>query len=195
MDIISLSLTANARTKIGVPGYYFQLIETGAPLDVTFERNGSPSGEVARDVEAGFVREPGDWLNEKHGFHAVVLTSGTNQNVRIGVSNFKGDYRRVVGIVSVEQANDGAAAADQVVSNASVEIAAENASRRAVHVQNVSADGTGNVRVALATPAAVATGVQLRPGQSVTYHSTAAVNAIREGAADISVSVTEETRS
>lgn len=196
MDIFSVTLTANERLKITSYGRYFQLIETGAPLDVTFERHNSPNGEVGRSVEAGFVREPGDWQDESQAFHAVVLTSTTNQNVKIGISEFKGDYRRVVGIVSVESANDGATVADQTVGAVAVTIAAANASRRgAVIVQNVAAAGGGNVRVALGVTATATTGVQLAPGQSVTFHSTASVSAIREGAVSADVSVTEETRS
>lgn len=192
MEIISVELTANERTVFHMPGRFFMLVEAGAPLDVSFEKNRGTSSEVARAVEAGFVREPGDWSNPDDGaFDGVVLESSTNQNARFGISKFSADYRRVVGIVQVETANGGATATDQAVGVASSVIAAVNASRRAVHVQNTHANAVIRVGPGVVTSTR---GVRLVAGQSVTFHTTAAINAIREGAADGSVGVTEETR-
>lgn len=192
MDIQSISLTANLRTALRLPGRFFMLVETGAPLEVGFELNGATTGERARNVEAGYVRMPGDWADLSDRFDGVVLESDTNQTVRIGISEHAADYRRVVGIFQVQLANAGTTAADQTVGAASSEIAAENASRRRVHVQNTHA--TETIRVGPGTVTA-SRGIQLQPGMSATFETSAAINAIRQGATNATVAVVEETRS
>lgn len=192
MDVKSHVLVANARTRIHHPGRFFMLIETGAELDVTFEFRGSPIGEIGVDVQAGYKRFPGNWADLKDGrFDTVVLTSAINQTVVIGISQSAADYTRTLSVVEVEQPNAGSTAGDQTAGVGSSEIAASNADRRLIHIQNTGT--TNNARVGPGVVTATR-GVQLQPGQSVTLRTSAAINAIREGGADTTLGVTEESR-
>lgn len=193
MDIQSYELQAGVRTPIMMPGRFFMLVETGGPVDVDFVANAGKSPESGRNVEAGYASMPGNWLDERDNyFDGFVLESDTNQTVRVAVSFSSGDYRRVVGIVQLQQPNDGDTEADQAVTAADAEIAAANTSARFTYVQNT---GAANIRVRYGGSAATAArGIQLAPGQSVMFRGTAAIHAIREGGSDSTVSVTRETR-
>ena len=191
MDVQSVTLGAGERTRITQPGRFFMLIETGEALDVTFERNRSPLGEVGRNVEEGYVRHPGDWSDPNDGkFDSVVFQSTNAQTVRIGISSSAGDYKSFVTQVKVQQPNSGRTDPDETVSVTSSVVVAANASRRIVHLQNT---GSGDARVAPGTVASNQ-GVLLKPGQSASFTTTAAINGIRAGATDTTISVTEETR-
>ena len=191
MDVRSIALSAGVPTRITVPGRFFILVETGEALDVQFERRNGRLGQVGRDVEAGFKVFPGDWSDPRDfNFDAVVLTSTNAQTIRYGISAFAADYAATLGVVQIQQPNSGATAIDATAGVASSVIAAANASRRKIHIQNV---GANNARVAPGTVTATR-GVQLAPGQSVTFETTAAINAIREGGSDTTLSITEETR-
>lgn len=196
MDVQEVELNANARVPVHVPGRFFMLIATSAPVTVRFKRSLSTFREVARDVEGGYVSFPGDWTDRDDRFDGVEFVSTVNQTITIGISDRAADYRRTVGVVQVEGPNDGATAADQTIvgAAAAVTIAAANADRLgAIIVQNVEDPGGGNVRVALGATATAALGKRLAPGQSVTFHSPAAVTAFAE-TVNVKVSVTEETR-
>lgn len=192
MDVRTVVLAAGVRTPIKVPGRFFMLLEAPSPLTVKFQRALSTFREVARNVEAGFVSFPGDWSDTTDGFDGVEFESAVAQTITIGISDRAADYRRVVGIIDVRGPNDGTVVPDQPVDNTAggVVVAAANGNRRWIHVQNV---GGENCRVGPGTVAATA-GMRLVPGASHTFQTTAAIRAIREGGANTSVAVTEETR-
>ncbi len=158
MQVKSHSLLAGVRTRIHHPGRFFILIETGAALDVTFEKDGTPIGEVGESVQAGYKRFPGDWSNPKDGrFDTIVLTSAANQTVVIGVSQAAADYTRTVSVVQVESPNAGSTADDQTAGVGSSEIAAINANRRLIHIQNTGAANNARVGPGVVTASAADT--------------------------------------
>lgn len=83
---------------------------------------------------------------------------------------------------------------DITVSSTSGQILAANVSRVAFMIQNT---GSANVRVGIGITPTATRGFQLTPGQILTmeppFQITSAVNAIREGGSDSSVSVGEVT--
>jgi len=190
MDVQDVVLPANERIPIKVPGRFFMLIATGAPLTVRFKKSLSTFREVARNVEAGYQSFPGDWADTTDFFDGLEFESTINQTITIGISDRAANYFRTVGIVQVEGANAGTTQADVTAAVATSVASVANANRRRVHVQNVSA--AGNARVGPGTVTATR-GNQLRPGASFTYETTAAINCIRE-ATDVQIAVTEETR-
>ena len=191
MDVRRLALIAGDRTRIVQPGRFFMLLEAGGPLDITFEVNNSPIGELARNVEAGYQRFPGDWADPQDGqYTSVILTSATAQNVQIGISQQAADYKRTVGIVQIDQPNAIVTVDDVAVTVAVVTIAVANTSRREIHIQNL---GPGNIRLG-ETGITAGRGLQLLPGQPVTLTTTAEIRAILETATLADVTVTEETR-
>lgn len=191
MDVQLVTLSSGERRRIVQPGRFFMLLTTGGPIDVTFEENNSPIGEIARNVEAGYQRFPGDWADPRDGkFTAVVLTSVTSQTITIGISQQAADYKRTVGIVQVDQPNSITTTADVAVTAAVITIIGSKPNRRAIHIQNL---GPGNIRLG-ETGISPTRGLQLVPGQPVTFTTTFQIRAILETATLASVTITEETR-
>lgn len=191
MDIRPLTLTANTAVQINQPGRVFLLVEAGSALDVTLVKDRSPVREVARGVTQGYKSKPLNPADPEDSFDAIRFLSTTNQTIRIGVSSRDADIELLLGTVAVEQPNAGTTTADQTVGAVQSTIAAANTSRKNIIVQNTHA--SNNIRVGIGTVTATR-GLQLQPGMSATFVTTAAIVAIREGAADGTVAVVEMTR-
>lgn len=80
--------------------------------------------------------------------------------------------------------------ADVVVSNAVIQLLPADANRRAAYIVNTSVNA---MRVGDQANVAVGRGVRIAGGASLTYTSTAALHAIREGAADAGAAITTES--
>lgn len=192
MNVDSYTLTANKVHTFNWPARFFMLISSGGPVTVRFRKNGSRTREVATLVEAGYVSEPGDWGDPEDRFDAFELQSTSNQTVRVGVSDRRGDYRRALALVQVEQPDTLATIADVTVSNVAKEIAPANLNRRKIILQNVSAN---DVRIGDLANVATGRGIRLPGGASITLDTTAQIAGIREDAADATIAVIEETKS
>lgn len=191
MKVDAYALSAGVAHVFQTPARFLMLVSTAAPITVRFRRNGSRTWEVATDVETGYISEPGNWSNPDDRFDAFELQSATNQTVRVGISDRKGDYRSFTQSVSITQSNGLTTVADVAVDNTAggVQLAAANSNRKKIILQNV---GAANVRVGDASNVAAGRGIRLTPGASMTLDTTAAINAIREGATDSTVAVLEE---
>ena len=190
MRVESQTLVANQRTQFRIPGRFFLLIQASTGIDVEFRRNKSLLREKATDVVGGYKSFPGDWSDpDDNTFDEFDLTSAIGQTIIYGVSESAGDYSFLRTLVQIEQPNTIVTVVDITVAGVVVTLAAANAGRREVHIQNV---GAGNIRVG-DTNVAAARGIQLTPGQAVTLTTTAEIRAIRE-AVNSTASVTEETR-
>lgn len=171
MDVRTHTLVAGARTRIHQTGRFFKLIKTAAALDVTFERRGSPVGEVALQVEAGYTRFPGNWANPKQGvFDTVVLSSASAQTVTVALSNEAGDYDRFAAVVQLEQPSTITTGTDST-SSGTVNILPADLTRTGAILKNV---GTVNIRVGGTIGAT--RGIPLKPGESVFLDSTALIS-------------------
>lgn len=191
MEVRSLELSAGIRTAVPSPGRFFMLIETSAPLDVEFTKERSPIREKGRDVEAGYKSrpdpsQPPDGLTQS--FDGLVFTSATAQTIRYAISDRDGDYARIATDVNIEPAGALSSIADVATSSAAATlVAAASAARLRLSLRNISAV---NCRVG---DSAITTsrGMQLRPGETITLETSAAVYIIRE-TTDVTVSVLSE---
>jgi hypothetical protein len=85
MRTISNSFSSGASWRLAIPGRYFRILNSSAPVDVTFYKNGSP-GLKAEAVEAGYYAIPREW------FDGVEITSASAQTIKIGISDGDGGY-------------------------------------------------------------------------------------------------------
>jgi len=190
MDVQSVVLTAGVTTPINTSGRFFMLVSAGAPLQVQFVKDRSTFRETGRNVEAGYVSFPGNWLDREDRFDGVRLLSATTQTVEIGISDRAADYRRVVGIFQIQQPNGITTTADAAVDTSAAIKLAANANRRKVIIQHVS--GAGVVRVG-DSAITDARGARLTANGSITLDTTAAIYARTETGAAV-ISLFEETR-
>lgn len=151
---------------------------------------------VVSDIEIGAVEIKDGTANTR----ATVLpgnTAGVGDNALVVA-----DANVLAELVAVLAALNGGGAAgtpvqspDQVVTSPEASILAANAARVSALIQNV---GSANIRVTVDGSAATAThGHQLLPGQVLSISgpkpSRTAIHAIREGATDSAVSVSQVT--
>lgn len=96
-----------------------------------------------------------------------------------------------VGVLRVVGVTTATAVVTRPTAGAATGVAvAANASRKAVMIRNTHATETAYVDTAAA---AVATGVPIGPGASVTFTTVQAINCIRGAAADVALSVADES--
>lgn len=189
MDVRTIDLTAGEPLRQQVPHRFFVLLDTQAPLTVKKldPRALSVDGEIARDVESGFMYWPLNPQGNKT-WGGYELLSTTTQSIRIATSYEAGDYRRFLTEVVSQAPADLTDDDDVAVSSVAVEVAPANALRRSVVIQNV---GANNVRVGTSSVTATR-GTRLLPNGSRVFTTRAAIYAIREGGSNSSVSVSEE---
>ena len=193
MDVRSHVLTANQVLVLNQGGRFFMLVSASvAVAEVQFVKKRSTTRETARNIEAGYVSFPGDWKDREDRFDGIRITNGaTAQTIQVGISDRAADYRRVVGIVQIQQPDTIETQADASVTTtvAGAKFAA-NGNRRKAIVQHVSGTGVGRLGDAAIT---ATRGARLVVGASITIDATAAIFA-RTETGTATISIFEETR-
>lgn len=85
MRTISNQFAAAGNWRLAIPGRYFRILNSSAPVDVKFYRNGAVT-VTAEAVEAGYYAIPKEW------FDGVEIVSASAQTVKIGISDGDGGY-------------------------------------------------------------------------------------------------------
>lgn len=170
-----------------IPGKYFRLMVTSAPVSVDFRKAGRSIGESAENVQAGYYAEPAD------GYEGFTIQSATAQTATVAISDGLGGYDRTVGdvtilgVAAVSVSNTGGAFSTTApaVTNVDSQVLAANAVRRYLMVQNQ--DSTANVYLRFGGAANVGAGsIKLPPGgylELAGYCSTDSLHAVADQAA------------
>lgn len=183
-DLVRQTLVGPGTVTIN-GGLFFKLIQSGAPVDITFEHGGTT--KKATQVEAGYQYGP---LPELKRFDRVKISASTGQTIVALVGEEYEDYDRIIGLFSISKPAGLAELADVTIATASATLVrAANSSRRKIHITNL--DQANFIRVGSATVAA-GRGLVLAAGMTVTLETTAAVYAIADTSA-VDVAVLEET--
>lgn len=194
MDVRTIELTAGVPVRQRIPHRFFMLISTGAALQVSKLAHGTLSltGEVGRNVEAGFKYFPLNPANESERWGGYELLSAFDQSVAVAVSDFAGDYARLVQVFELNPGATLASVADvTTIGAAAVLLTAASATVKRVHVKALLAN-TAPIRVG-DNAITAARGLELQPGEGVTIQTAGAVYAIRaSGAGDQSASMLQE---
>jgi len=174
-------------------GNFFMVLEAPAPVDVQFFRHGTQVDDKAVAVEAGFIAQPkrrGDGL----AFDSVEITSATAQTVKVVISQGTGSYQRLIGEVAVKKDTGLSTAVDHSMNTAAytAQLLTANANRRVAIITNLEGNPV-SIRVGDST-ATVSAGIPVRPGETLTLETTAAIYAYKAAtAAQMSVAITEIT--
>jgi hypothetical protein len=187
-DLVRQTLGGAGQIVIG-GGLYFKLIQTGAPVDITFETGGATHRVTG--VEAGYQYGP---LPEGERFRKVVIASSGAQTIAAFAGENFEDYERIIGVFQVAQPVSVADAPDVNVGGSAValQLVPANPSRRRVTLK-LNAGADVNIRVGVQGSVAGNRGLQLEPGQSITLEPSGRIDAIREAAGTAVVSIIEET--
>jgi hypothetical protein len=177
MKTVSLDLIAGQYLHLQLNGKSFELLATNQAIDVEFYQRGAVF-DTARSMEAGFYDKP------EGGFDSLGFVSATTQTIKIAYGLGTGGYNRTQGSVEII-GNQGAAVQPQLtLTNANQVIAAANAVRRSIAVQNN--DATAVMRLTIdGTPATATRGFRILPGSLWEPHGvqpTGAINAMMETA-------------
>lgn len=174
-------------------GNFFMILEAPSPVDVQFFRHGAPVDDKAEAVEAGFIAQPkrrGDGL----AFDSVEITSATAQTVKVVISQGTGSYQRLIGEVNIKKDTGLSTYVDKSMTTAAytTQLLAANANRREAIITNLETN-TVTIRVGDST-ATVSAGVPVRPGESLTLATTAAIYAYKPATSGtLEVALTEIT--
>lgn len=95
MRTIKHTAAAGSTVKFHEVAKHFNLLETTAPVDVSFFKNGAIFAK-AEGMEGGFFSQPPE------GYDAVEITSVTAQSIKFAVSDGTGGTSRVTGAVQVQ---------------------------------------------------------------------------------------------
>jgi hypothetical protein len=177
MKTVSIDLIAGEYKHLQLVGKSFELLATVGAIDVEFFQRGA-SFDTARSMEAGFYDKP------EGGFDSLGFVSVTSQTIKIAYGLGTGGYNRTQGSVEII-GNLGAASQPQItLTNANQVLAAANAARRYIAVQNN--DSAAVMRLTVdGTPATATRGFRILPGSLWEPHGvqpTGAINAMMETA-------------
>ena len=186
MDVNSYVLSAGVEAVFQRPGRFFMLTETNGPVTVQFIKNRSRSGEIARDVEQGYISLPGDWRDLNDRFDGFVLTSATNQTIKCGTSERASEFNKLVlgsGSKVQTQGNDTATYGAVSIGVAATQIVAAVAGRSSVLITPVD----GDIYFGYDNLVTTANGFPVKLGESLEVKGTMALFGIRAGGANVDV--------
>lgn len=178
---VKMTLAANETREIAAAGTYFEL--RSAPGGVLAEvllndRTGAQFGRMLSVLET-------DTMSLSRSFETIIVTNGPAAQT---ITFYHGDGRsgsnRFSGNVVVANVSGAFTQAAVAVGVASGALAAANAARRYLHIQNKDAAGTIYVTLD-GTAATVAKGLRLGPGDALEltgFVPTGAVNVIGDAA-------------
>lgn len=172
-----LTLSAGQTIHIDEIASYFHLLETSAPVDIKFVRDGAIFSE-AIEIEYGYFAEPAN------GFHGLEITSASAQTIKIATAIGRGGYNRTTGAVSLIHTQGAFTQTQKTVTNANQVALAANTARKYLLIQNN--DAAAVLRVKLDGNAATATsGLRILAGMSLElqgFVSSSAINVMMETA-------------
>lgn len=160
LEIITAGFDAGETKQFALSGSYFEIIDATDPVDVfLLDRYGAQRG-VMRQAEGSFHLRQSD-------FEQIQIVSATAQQIRFAYGSAEAGTRRTSGVVDVSNmpAVSGAMArlSANVGSGAVTTLAAANAARRYVLVQNNDAAIYLRLRVDGTDPTTAA-GLRIPPG-------------------------------
>lgn len=159
MKTKSILISAGKTVHIDENATYFHLLETSAPIDISFVRDGAIFAD-AKGIEYGFFSEPSG------GIHGLEITSATAQTIKIATALGRGGYNRTTGAVSIIQNQGAFTHTQKSVTNTNQVGLDANAGRKYLLIQNNAAAAV--LRVKLDGNAATATaGLRILAGMSL----------------------------
>lgn len=182
----NLNLASGASQKLTVQGNFFHLFAAIGTIDVVFDEQNKFTG-IVTGVSLG--------LAENQYYNDVEITNTASETQALKVVLGFGklvDTRAAVSINNV-QSDTLSSVADVTVSTTAVSVSAQNEDQRAVII-GVPFDAANGIRVGDSAITATR-GIYVGIGQSITLETNAQVFAIRDGAADVDVSVLSLLRS
>lgn len=187
---ISMVLQANETREIDVSGSYIELRSLPGGLlaeVILMDRTGGQVGSMVQALET-------DTLAVPRPFEKVRISNGAAaQTIRFYYGDGRSGSNRFSGNVVVQNTGGAFAQSTVNVAAASVQLAAANAARRYLYVENKHATLSLYLNIA-GGAATVAGGITLLPGDSFVlegFASQSAINAIASGAGPIGAVVVE----
>ncbi len=180
-----IALIAGQEHEFGVPGNMYAIVDSTGQFTITFD-------ESQRITKA----EEGTGGEFPETYNRVTLLSTTSQNVTIilGFGKYH-DARATVNATvntTISPSNTLANPADVTVGVAATVIAAADANRKEIMI-HVPSDAANSIRIGSASVAAGA-GIEVEPGTTFVLATESAVYGIRDGVADVDVSILDLSR-
>jgi hypothetical protein len=165
MKTYTLSLAAGSASEIGVIGHAFLVLDASGSLEVETDNN------MVSSLEAGQ-----GWKSTEE-FKSIFITSPTTQVIKVaaGFGEFV-DNRLVVsgGLNAKLKSSDTATFGSATVGVTAAVLRASNSNRKSCLVQNL---GASAIYIG-ASSVTTANGIEIKPGQSATFYTGAALYAI-----------------
>lgn len=190
LSVKDYAIAAGVPLLLHRPATFFQLMDASGSVDIEVLNSESVFGKAEGVTEGFSFGGPDESL-----FHAVKITSATSQTLKLCFARGSVDLRQVVGNVALTNTGGAIASSRATVLTSGVStLAAANAARRVVMLQNTSA--ADFVRFTLDGSAPTASqGMRLAPGafweSPPMFAPTGAVKAIAETGAGAAVEVME----
>ena len=156
---VNTTINAGSSIEFQELADFFRVLTAQSTVDLTFYSNGARVAS-ASSVGAGYAEK------FSQPFDKVVITSAVTQTIQL-VARLGNEvrYDNLTGNVAITNVNGAFTQSQKTVTNASAQLAASNAIRRYMLIQNNDSAGDIYVRVDGATATAT-TGIKIRPGGS-----------------------------
>lgn len=174
MQLFNWNLTAGTQAKWFGAGRYLRLVEAVGSVSIEVEYEAPETDRISSTLIKGIGVDLSHPVS-KERIKSIGFTAATTQILTVLVSEFPTTDSRLSGSVSVAPAGAMVAGVYTALANTATANIAANASRRALTI-GVKSSATGSLNAGPAGGADATHGVEIQPGMTYRFETTAAID-------------------